>query len=1724
MNLDVDLNTPQGAQKAMSASLCQSHLFSLVPDPDIADLSSDDSCDENVSIIPLNIRNPQDDKQMFYYEVHRKFNFKKVEGGYGYVVTDEDAKEVDKMLESGCSSMDLSSESIGKSGGGSYTFFDKSQNYEELGEANNQNYEEFGETKNQNYEEFGEAKNQNYEEFGPQKVGKLNDSDISASSAANEYIEFEGIDKNDLVKSNFVQKKEILSEYSDFASMVETKEESNSEYSDFGSVVETKEESNSEYSDFGSFVETKNDPYTDFGSVVNSEQKGVSRKTVAKNDNNAQAAEFRDWTEEWKAILDKPSHSPIQKLLKLLELENLALEFEEAAKDIVKTIVHERNKLKKSIPSINAGGIAGGIKYSYKNMFFKFTLDSEGLYSGDEFASKAAGRELQGLRSYLQWIVSEGGKLYTALFCLVDYAGYRVIASSMLPIGGDTLVYGSCDGGRTVMNAMFLRATMRDAAKWLNIKAHKSANELIYAPTDIEVHNGRDGCLYILDTARVLPPEQPPRFFQALLIPCDDVAISIDLPTQGLEKSIASIIPEPHKRATFLLGTVYSCKAESELNEKVSMLVGMDVFGDCLIVPAGYKGKFLYNLLRLEFCQNYSKPLSSDAFSGFGRHNFRAHNDEVIEASLHLKSSVLPSIVRYLDSGLLKGNLEDGAILTRVMHDRGLNMRLLGLVWSRSSNPVVKLVAMSEMTTRAAKQLFRGTMRMAKTSDQLRVVILNTLNLLLGNSMASVEFWETVMQLQLRAKYGGYGEIFERGRNYREMADLVMLFVRLCQLLGLSFPEVDMSPSSLSALFMQSNPFSVANTVFNIKQLTKPLISQHYIEIVMDSLDQNKVTLEDLVSFREQLTQIYSSSHVLVKVCEVQLSRMEMMAGLFESARIRLRALLSNSEDDVPLHLLFPACLILSRICSLQKRPLSEILSPILSMVNNLRYSENKCAFVHHNTFLQVCYELLVRAYHGAHIYDVAYDYAMQFQRLQNTNSLSVTKAQCQSIFGTPFLMSMCYTGEPDWPSPLLHDISFCEMIQPFDHQVLPAFPHSRFGKASEYVCLELSGNLSPIVLKGVPACVEPVVEMHFEIVFNRESFCLVEDQGSVLEFEAYLLPADVCLCGSSNPTDDGRVELECEVLENKVLIRNSGSFRKDMIPWSPYLVIEAHSYQKERTPLPCCSTVEHGENTVKQDWYLCRTCFAEDESKGICETCRDACHSDHDVSDVRADEIFKCVCGVPEDGNSSCQRLIPSTKSELLNRKQLVKQLVPSFKDDKKTHFAMFHPDAVVPTLVCLPETVLPVRSKLAVCGSSIYGLDDAGNLIKVDPRKGGKLSQIIRTAGGKFQSIACGMLEEGEEPFFVALSESNVVFSWGRGKDGELGHGDKHDYDFPKIVQVLSTVETKSIFVGSGFAIALSETNQLMFWGSFGDHVFPYPVPINVDSSYGRVMKVACCNLGRRSVRDHSPFVVLFEDGRCFHAMAGDKEDDPPVLLLFQELLGIQVIDIASCQEYSVYLSDKGEVYVAGRSRISLDIYPMSIYSHMISDLVLHSEKMRVFGLKDIVRICGTREIACAIASDGSLFYFGCSTNAGTVKKVEASKVKDVLTETAEGYFLCCEMERDDDLPLTPALDVAAFKAQHPVEGNYNLQFSQHLSDEGVIERDYSIFTHSERLPMIWSVPSSLPFTPLEIVPICCGAALEWPVENKQGQHSGYMTDVEGIVKKKKKCSVFSFSPLTS
>lgn len=83
-------------------------------------------------------------------------------------------------------------------------------------------------------------------------------------------------------------------------------------------------------------------------------------------------------------------------------------------------------------------------KYLWRGILFKMADGSVGPFNGsDEAASKAAGHDLKGSVHYSNCGVRE---LHVPLIALIDYKGFRMSAQAFLPLGPESMVYGSAGG------------------------------------------------------------------------------------------------------------------------------------------------------------------------------------------------------------------------------------------------------------------------------------------------------------------------------------------------------------------------------------------------------------------------------------------------------------------------------------------------------------------------------------------------------------------------------------------------------------------------------------------------------------------------------------------------------------------------------------------------------------------------------------------------------------------------------------------------------------------------------------------------------------------------------------------------------------------------------------------------------------------------------------------------------------------------------------------------------------------------------------------------------------------------------------------------------------------------------------------------------------------------------------------------------------------------------
>lgn len=246
------------------------------------------------------------------------------------------------------------------------------------------------------------------------------------------------------------------------------------------------------------------------------------------------------WNAKYREVLGSPKGTATERMARAVKLRALYAEFDARAIEIAKKLVNEMFLVpeKRTIHPVNAGGkvyrdlfdaaSAGQGKFIVDGILFKFARDWRHIYGGDSFAAKAAGDELRCLRSVIQLDVP---RLSTPLMTLVDYGGFRIIAVSLLPIDSTTLVYGSSDGGITVCSTcdQFCKI-ISGVGTALNLKPHDKDGIRLYTPCDLEGHVGYDGDNYLVDTARLFPPEAPIR--DPLFIPCDPHLPARDIPME----------------------------------------------------------------------------------------------------------------------------------------------------------------------------------------------------------------------------------------------------------------------------------------------------------------------------------------------------------------------------------------------------------------------------------------------------------------------------------------------------------------------------------------------------------------------------------------------------------------------------------------------------------------------------------------------------------------------------------------------------------------------------------------------------------------------------------------------------------------------------------------------------------------------------------------------------------------------------------------------------------------------------------------------------------------------------------------------------------------------------------------------------------------------------------------------------------------------------------------
>jgi len=184
------------------------------------------------------------------------------------------------------------------------------------------------------------------------------------------------------------------------------------------------------------------------------------------------------------------------------------------------------------------------------------------------------------------------------------------------------------------------------------------------------------------------------------------------------------------------------------------------------------QGGHLFQLFRPEFLKGHHKPLCSDAFSGFIKHdNDRSvHHNEVKEASHRLLIELIPRLSNRL-KWMIKESLNNGTLLSgdvhipEQFHRQGINMRWIGHMLLIIDDRDACFVLLIEAIARVLKNDLRRRLReaMKKYNQPLSAPYMDLttkfLNMVFGSESElgpeynSEEFWNVTVQKELASKF-----------------------------------------------------------------------------------------------------------------------------------------------------------------------------------------------------------------------------------------------------------------------------------------------------------------------------------------------------------------------------------------------------------------------------------------------------------------------------------------------------------------------------------------------------------------------------------------------------------------------------------------------------------------------------------------------------------------------------------------------------------------------------------------------------------------------------------------------------------------------------------------------------------------------------------------------------------------------------------------------------------
>ncbi|XP_048506982.1 E3 ubiquitin-protein ligase HERC2 isoform X2 [Athalia rosae] len=173
-----------------------------------------------------------------------------------------------------------------------------------------------------------------------------------------------------------------------------------------------------------------------------------------------------------------------------------------------------------------------------------------------------------------------------------------------------------------------------------------------------------------------------------------------------------------------------------------------------------------------------------------------------------------------------------------------------------------------------------------------------------------------------------------------------------------------------------------------------------------------------------------------------------------------------------------------------------------------------------------------------------------------------------------------------------------------------------------------------------------------------------------------------------------------------------------------------------------------------------------------------------------------------------------------------------------------------------------------------------------------------------------------------YLALTQDNLVYSWGNGDGGRLGHGDNASYDEPKIIEALIDKKITTVVCGSTYSAALSANGDLYTWGrgNYGrlghGNSDDISVPTLVAALSGhKVVNVACGSGDSQTLCVTDSGIVFSWGDGDYGKLGRGGSDGIKTPKIVDKLSDVNVVKVFCGGQFSAALTAYGEVYTWGK-----------------------------------------------------------------------------------------------------------------------------------------------------------------------------------------------------------------